>query len=112
MNNELTLSIILNIVAIAFVSGLYVQQIKSNAKAIEELKKYFTEKIEDIKDNFKEHLTRVEQKQDKHNGIVERTYSVEQSSKSAHKRIDDVVGQISGVCEKIDDLKDLFLNRG
>jgi len=34
-------------------------------------------------------LSRLEVKQDKHNGLIERMVVVEQSCKSAHKRIDD-----------------------
>lgn len=97
MNNELTFSIILNVVAIAFMAGLYIQQLKSNTKAIEDLKKYFAEKIDDIKSNFKEHLCRVEEKQDKHNSTIERTFCnerdisiLQEQIKVANHRIDDL----------------------
>ena len=39
--------------------------------------------------NIKEDINRLEKKQDKHNGLIERMVVVEQSCKSAHKRLDD-----------------------
>lgn len=40
-------------------------------------------------------LKYIEQKQDKHNGLIERMTIVEQSNKSAHHRIDEI-------CHKLD----------
>lgn len=42
---------------------------------------------------FEEKLTAIEKKQDKHNNLVERMVRVEDSTKSAHKRIDDIKGE-------------------
>lgn len=42
---------------------------------------------------FEEKLTAIEKKQDKHNNLVERMVRVEDSTKSAHKRIDDMKGE-------------------
>lgn len=39
---------------------------------------------------FEEKLTALEKKQDKHNNLIERMVRVEDSVKSAHKRIDDI----------------------
>lgn len=39
---------------------------------------------------FEEKLTALEKKQDKHNNLVERMVRVEDSAKSAHKRLDDI----------------------
>lgn len=39
---------------------------------------------------FEEKLNHLEVKQDKHNNLVERMVRVEDSTKSAHKRIDDI----------------------
>jgi hypothetical protein len=35
-------------------------------------------------------VDQLEKKQDKHNGLIERMVCVEQSTRSAHKRIDDI----------------------
>lgn len=43
-------------------------------------------------------IDRLEKKQDKHNGLIERMVVVEQSTKSAHHRIDEE-------CEKLDELE-------
>ena len=37
-------------------------------------------------------ISNLEQKQDKHNNLIERMGHVEDSTKSAHKRIDDLTG--------------------
>ena len=39
---------------------------------------------------FEEKLSEIEKKQDKHNNLIERMVRVEDSSKSAHKRIDEL----------------------
>lgn len=37
-------------------------------------------------------ISSLEQKQDKHNNLIERMVHVEDSTKSAHKRIDEITG--------------------
>ena len=39
-------------------------------------------------------IKRLEEKQDKHNCLIERMVRVEDSTKSAHKRIDDLKGAV------------------
>jgi uncharacterized protein YehS (DUF1456 family) len=39
---------------------------------------------------FEEKLTSLEKKQDKHNNLIERMVRVEDSVKSAHKRLDEI----------------------
>lgn len=39
---------------------------------------------------FEEKLTALEKKQDRHNNLIERMVRVEDSVKSAHKRLDDL----------------------
>lgn len=108
IQNEFSINIVINVVAIAFMAGIYSQTIKTlkdnqekaekyNEKQIENLKEYFLEKITDIKNHFVEHLNRVEYKQDKHNNLIERTYALEKEQgiqkekiKVANNRIDDL----------------------
>lgn len=40
---------------------------------------------------FEEKLIAIEKKQDKHNNLIERMVRVEDSVKSAHKRLDDIL---------------------
>jgi hypothetical protein len=108
IQNEFSINIAINIVAIAFMAGIYIQTIKTlkenqekaenfNEKRITELKDYLLEKITDIKNHFVEHLNRVEYKQDKHNNLIERTYALEREQgiqkekiKVANNRIEDL----------------------
>lgn len=46
-------------------------------------------------------LKYIEKKQDKHNNLIERMTIVEQSTKSAHHRVDDVYDRIDDVCDKL-----------
>lgn len=41
---------------------------------------------------FEEKLNNLSKKQDKHNSLIERMVHVEDSTKSAHKRIDEIAG--------------------
>lgn len=43
---------------------------------------------------FEEKLIALEKKQDKHNNLIERMVRVEDSTKSCHHRIDNLVGKI------------------
>lgn len=38
-------------------------------------------------------INRLEEKQDKHNNLIERMVKVEESTKSAHKRLDTIEGK-------------------
>ncbi len=40
--------------------------------------------------HFEEKLINLEKKQDKHNSIIERVFHLEESTKTAHKRIDEI----------------------
>lgn len=87
---ELAISIAVNIIVLAFFAGVYVSTIKNHEKMIEDLGKIIDMKVTDLKENFEKHLNRVEQKQDKHNNIIERMVRVEDSCKSSHKRLDEI----------------------
>ena len=95
ISSELQWSIGINIVALAFFAGVYIHTIKTleknqetleknqehsdeaSEKRVNELKIYLIEKIDDIKKHFSNDLKRVEDKQDKHNNMIERTYALE-----------------------------------
>lgn len=53
---------------------------------LNEMKADTADKLKDIKDDFTDLRAKVE----KHNNLVERMAIVEQSAKSAHKRLDDM----------------------
>ncbi len=43
---------------------------------------------------IEQQIRRLEEKQDKHNNLIERMVRVEDSTKSAHKRINDVIKEL------------------
>lgn len=57
---------------------------RSHDKVVDEKMKYTDKEITDLKEEVK-----------KHNSLIERMVIVEQSTKSAHHRIDDVVEQLN-----------------
>lgn len=68
------------IAALASVLGSYLANMKQGA--------VMEEKIRELKED----LTTLSQRVDKHNNLVERMALVEASTKSAHKRIDEMHG--------------------
>ena len=68
MSYEFILLLVINIVSAGIAIGSYAKSIKY----------------------IEEHIMRLEAKQDKHNCLIERMVVVEQSVKSAHKRIDEM----------------------
>ncbi len=69
MNNEFILLLSINIISACIAIGSYTKSLKY----------------------IEEHIKRLEEKQDKHNNLIERMAVVEQSTKSAHHRIDDII---------------------
>ena len=75
----------------------FVEAEKEDGKAYEylyeetenEIKEIVTEIIPEPVDGEKQ-IKRLEEKQDKHNCLIERMVRVEDSTKSAHKRIDEI----------------------
>ncbi len=70
--------------------------------------KNFEEKLQIYQDDIKKDLGRLEKKQDQHNGLIERMVTVEQSTRSAHHRIDGI-NSIEKPLEKIGDAMSEFL---
>lgn len=79
--------------------------------SIKDLKEDVNQKISDLKEDVNQkitnnqqetskHFERLEKKQDKHNNLIERMAIVEQSTKSAHHRIDSIEGGNRGNISK------------
>ena len=66
--NEFYLLLVINIVSASIAVGSYTKTLKY----------------------IEEHIKRLEDKQDKHNCLIERMVAVEQSTKSAHHRLDTI----------------------
>ena len=77
---EFTVSLIVQVVILAFFAGIYVATIKFICKQIDELKT----QSKDDKEELKEEMRR-------YNNILSRMAVAENSIASAHKRIDDIV---------------------
>lgn len=81
------LTIMINGIIVVYGSGKLTQKVESNNKNIEDIKIY----IKEVKEDLVCDIRRLETKQDKYNTLQERIATVEQSSKSAHHRIDALV---------------------
>ena len=67
---------------------------RSHDKVIDERLKHTDEKIDERSKRTDEKIADLASKVDKHNNLIERMVVVEQSTKSAHHRLDDIVGQL------------------
>jgi len=77
------------------------EEFKQNQKnSYEAFKQNFNEKFNDFKDSVAEHFLRVERKQDLHNKVIERTYSLE-----CREDVQDE--QIKVINHRIEDLEEL-----
>lgn len=66
-----------------FSGGIFIGGLVTSIKSIEK-------SITELKEHIKEDINRLEIKQDKHNGLIERMVVVEESTKCAHHRLDDM----------------------
>lgn len=71
ITTELLIMIVINVL----LGGIYIGGLAMSIKFVEE------------------QIKRLEEKQDKHNGIIERMYKVENDVEKAHLRIDFLVGE-------------------
>lgn len=120
----LFLSIGANIAAIAYFAGRLKAQAEAHTKTLDEIKKTFNdaltkmqndfkERLKELKENlsekigenakhFEEYIGRLEEKQDKHNSVIERTFHLEKREdvhdeqiKVANHRIEDLENKIN-----------------
>ena len=78
INISTIIQIITIIVSFAFFMGQQKTSLKNLGDSVRKDVKYIEEKID-----------RLEKKQDRHNGLIERMVIVEQSTKSSHHRLDE-----------------------
>ena len=67
---------------------------RAHDKVVDERLRHTDEKIEERSKHTDEKITELAAKVEKHNNLIERMVVVEQSTKSAHHRLDDVVSQL------------------
>ena len=81
---EIIIMIIIQLVSI----GIWIGQANSFKKRVDEKMGDFKEQLNEHKRDFNVNLKRLEEKQDRHNHLIERMGIVERDVKSAHHRID------------------------
>jgi len=79
LSTELIISLIIQLVSI----GIFIGVFKATVN-------FMQEQIIDIKQNLKEDKQELKEEMRKYNSVLERMIICEQSTKSAHKRIDDL----------------------
>jgi len=90
LSTEVYILLITNLVSI----GMWVGSVIAFKKHIVEKLDDFKERQKEIKEEFDKNIKRLEEKQDKHNNLIERMTIVEQSTKAAHHRIDEIRTEI------------------
>lgn len=78
---EFIITLIIQLLILAFFVGIYTATIKFMGKQIEDLKELLANDKKELKDEMA-----------KYNNVLERMIITEQSVKSAHKRLDDLIG--------------------
>lgn len=76
---EFVITLVIQLLILAFFVGIYTATIKFMGKQIEDLKETLLADKKELKDEMS-----------KYNNVLERMIITEQSVKSAHKRIDDI----------------------
>lgn len=78
---EFIITLVIQLLILAFFVGIYTATIKFMGKQIEDLKETLLEDKKELKDEMA-----------KYNNVLERMIITEQQAKSAHKRIDNIIG--------------------
>lgn len=78
---EFIITLIIQLLILAFFVGIYTATIKFMQKQIEDLKETLLEDKKELKEEMA-----------KYNNVLERMIITEQQAKSAHKRIDTIIG--------------------
>lgn len=79
ISQEFILSLFIQLLILAFFFGVYVTTVK-----------FMGNKIEEIKEALKEDKAELKEEMKRYNGVLERMIITEQSTKSAHHRIDEL----------------------
>lgn len=94
MSTEIWVAVITSICSLV---GVIITVIYGNKKQAKETRSY--------KDLTTYKIEQLEKKQDKHNTLIERMYKVEDSNKSAHHRMDDLI-------IRVEHLEEIHLRKG
>lgn len=83
----LLITILINIIVLTRFSTKQEITLQNLTKSFGEFKDDIRKTVADLKTDFKEHLGRVEKKQDKHNSVIERTFAIERTQSVQSEQI-------------------------
>lgn len=93
IGTEFAISLIVQLVILAFFVGIYVATIKFMGTQIDDLKESLTVNKKELNDKLDADRKELKDEMKKYNNVLERMIINEQSVKSAHHRIDEIVGK-------------------
>ena len=91
ISQEFVISLIIQLLILAFFVGIYVATIRFMGKQIEDLKESLHINKKELNDKLDADRTELKEEMRKYNNVLERLIINEQSTKSAHKRIDEIL---------------------
>lgn len=94
IGQEFIISLFIQLLILAFFVGIYVATIKFMGNQIEDLKESLTVNKKEINDKLDADRTELKEEMRKYNNVLERLIITEQSTKSAHHRIDNLEEKI------------------
>jgi len=90
IGQEFAISLIIQLLILAFFVGIYVSTIRFMGKQIEDLKESLTVNKKELNEKLDTDRKELKDEMRKYNNVLERLIIAEQSTKSAHHRIDEL----------------------
>ena len=91
ISQEFVISLVIQLLILAFFVGIYVATIRFMGKQIEDLKESLHINKKELNDKLDADRTELKEEMRKYNNVLERLIINEQSTKSAHHRIDEIL---------------------
>jgi len=88
IGTEFIISLIVQLLILAFFVGIYVSTIRNIEKQVEEMKDALKQDKEEMKETLRQDKQELKEDMRRYNSVLERMAINEQSVKSAHHRID------------------------
>ena len=93
ISQEFVISLFVQLLILAFFVGIYVATIRFMGKQIEDLKTSLQRNKDELNKKLDDDRKELKDEMAKYNNVLERMIITEQSTKSAHKRIDFLEGK-------------------
>ena len=91
ISQEFVISLVIQLLILAFFVGIYVATIRFMGKQIEDLKESLHINKRELNQKLDEDRRELKEEMRKYNNVLERLIINEQSTKSAHHRIDEIL---------------------